>query len=111
MANSNRRRNSIDLLLIDGTISTNQSEINKHIVQFYKKFFTKRFSWRPLVDDLSFDSIDEVVASWLERDSEEKDVWEVVKAMNGDKAFGPDGYSMAFIQACWGCFERGHHEG
>jgi len=38
-------------------------------------------------------------------------VWEVVKAMNGDKAFGPDVYSMAFIQACWGCFERGHHEG
>jgi hypothetical protein len=26
---------------------------------------------------------------------------EVVKAMNSDKAPGPDGYSMAFFQACW----------
>jgi hypothetical protein len=34
------------------------------------KFFTVRVSWRPMVDDLSFDSIDEVAASWLERDFE-----------------------------------------
>ena len=30
-----------------------------------------------------------------------KEVWEVVKAMNGDKALSLDGYSMAFFQACW----------
>jgi hypothetical protein len=54
-----------------------------------------------MVDGLSFDSIDEVEASWLEREFEEMEVWEVVKAMNGDKASGPDGFSMAFYQACW----------
>jgi hypothetical protein len=32
MANFNRRRNSIDSLLIDGTISTNRLEISEHIV-------------------------------------------------------------------------------
>ena len=26
---------------------------------------------------------------------------EVVKAMNGDKASGPDGYSLAFFQVFW----------
>jgi len=36
--NSNRRRNTIDSSLIDGTISTNRSEINEHIVHFYKLF-------------------------------------------------------------------------
>jgi len=64
-----------------------------------------------MVEDLSFDSIDEVAASWLERDFEQNEVWEVVKAMTGDKTLSPDGYSMAFIQALLGCFERGHHEG
>jgi hypothetical protein len=97
MANSNRRRNTIDSLLIDGTISTNRSEISEHIVQFYKKLFTEQFSWRLMVDGLSFDSIDEVAASWLEKDFEEREVWEVVKTMNGDKAPGLDGYSMAFF--------------
>jgi len=53
-----------------------------------------------VVDDLSFESIDEVEASWLEREFEEREVWEVVKAMNGDKVSGADGFSMAFFQAC-----------
>jgi len=53
------------------------------------------------MDSLSFDSIDEAEASWLERDFEEREVWEVVKAMNGDKASGPNGFFMAFFQVCW----------
>jgi hypothetical protein len=53
------------------------------------------------LDDLSFESIGEVEANWLERAFEESEVFEVVKALNSDKALGPDGYSMAFFQACW----------
>jgi hypothetical protein len=52
------------------------------------------------VDGISFDSILDVDASWLKRAFEE-DVKKVVSAMNGDKAPGPDGFSMAFFQACW----------
>jgi hypothetical protein len=86
MADSNRRRNTIDSLVIDGTNSTNQAGISEHIVHYYKMYI-EQCDWRPLVDDLSFDSIDDVEASWLEREIEE---WEVVKAINGDKASGPN---------------------
>jgi hypothetical protein len=34
-------------------------------------------------------------------------VWKVVKAMNGDKASGPDSFSMAFFQACWVVLKEG----
>jgi hypothetical protein len=34
VANSNRRKNSIDSLLIDGTLFTNRMRIKEHIVQF-----------------------------------------------------------------------------
>jgi hypothetical protein len=44
----------------------------------------------PVVDGLSFDSIDEAEANWLKRDFEEKKVWAVVKTMNGDMALVPD---------------------
>jgi len=54
-----------------------------------------------MLDGLSFDSIGEVEAIWLEREFEESDVLKVVKALNGDKAPGSDSYSMAFFQACW----------
>jgi hypothetical protein len=48
------------------------------------------------------DSIDEAKSSWLEREREfeEREVREVMKAMNGDKAPGLDGYSMVFFQVC-----------
>jgi hypothetical protein len=85
--------------LIDGTISTSRLEINEHIVQLYKNLYTEQFNWRPLLDNLSFDSIDEAKASWLKRDFEEGEVLEVVKVMNGDKVLGLDGFSMAFFQA------------
>jgi hypothetical protein len=39
-------------------------------------------------------------ANWLEREFEERGMLEVVKTMNGDKALGPDGYSIAFFQVC-----------
>ncbi len=41
---------------------------------------------------------------------EEDEVRKVVSAMNGNKASGPDGFSMAFFQACWDVFKGGHHE-
>jgi hypothetical protein len=101
VTHSNKRKNSIVSLLIDGTLSTNQVEISEHIVQFYKKLYTEQFSWWPLVDGLSFDSIGETEANWLERKFEERDMLEVVKEMNGDKVWGPNSYSMAFFQPYW----------
>jgi hypothetical protein len=70
-------------------------------VQFYNILFTQQFSWRPKLDDLSFDSMDEVEAIWLERAFEEEEVFEVVKAMNSEKATDPNGFTMVFFQACW----------
>jgi hypothetical protein len=37
----------------------------------------------------------------LERAVEESEVFEVVRALNGDKAPNPDGFSMVFSQTCW----------
>ena len=42
----------------------------------------------------------EVEAGWLERDFE-VEVRKVVLKMNGNKALGLDGFSMAFFQVCW----------
>jgi hypothetical protein len=101
VANSNRRNNAIDSLLIDGRLSSNQAEISNHIGKFYQKLYSEQCSWRPRVDSLSFDSILEAEAEWLEREFTEEEVRKVVKSMVGDKAPSPDGFSMAFFQACW----------
>jgi hypothetical protein len=101
IANSNRRHNAIDSLMIEDNLSSNQIEICEHIVEFYKELFSEQCRWRQRVDDISLNSISEVEAGWLERDFEEEEVRRVVFKMNGDKASGPDGFSMAFFQVCW----------
>jgi hypothetical protein len=50
---------------------------------------------------LAFDSIDEEKATWLEKPFEESEVIEVLRGINSDKVLGPDGFTMAFFQACW----------
>ena len=83
IANSNRRYNSIDTLMIGNGPSSNQDKVSEHIVEFYQKLFFEQCSWRPMEDGISFDSILEVEASWLERVFEEEEVKKVVSKMNG----------------------------
>jgi hypothetical protein len=101
VANSHRKFNQVNSLKINGEISKNLAEIQEHIVQFYNNMYFENCSWRPRVDGLSFLSIDEDESIWLERDFEEKEVWDVIRELNGDKAPGPDGFTMAFFQKCW----------
>jgi hypothetical protein len=88
-------------LRINGAMSTDSVEIKDHIINYYDSLYTEQSSWRPRVDGISFSSIDADECIWLERVFEEQEVWEVVQEMNGDKAPGPDGFSMAFFQKCW----------
>jgi hypothetical protein len=53
------------------------------------------------LDNLEFDILLDFDASSLEEPFEEREVWEVIKGMDGDKAPGLDGFSMAFFQECW----------
>ena len=41
-------------------------------------------------------------ADCLERPFEEAKIFDVVQSFHGDKSPGPDGFPMAFFQACWG---------
>lgn len=75
--------------------------IQDHIVQFYEVLLTETADWRPNLDDLVFDSLDSLSASWLERPFEENEVYQVVCGMVKDKAPGLDGFSMGFFQVCW----------
>jgi hypothetical protein len=49
MANSNKRYNTIDSLLINGSLSSNLAAIREHGVNYYKSMFAKSMSWRPRV--------------------------------------------------------------
>ena len=54
MANLNRRNNSIEQLVVNGIVSSDQSEIREHSVQYYDSLFTEHHSWRPRLNGLLF---------------------------------------------------------
>uniref|UniRef100_A0A2N9EHM0 Reverse transcriptase domain-containing protein n=1 Tax=Fagus sylvatica TaxID=28930 RepID=A0A2N9EHM0_FAGSY len=56
---------------------------------------------RPQLDGLNFSRIIEENSTWLDRPFEEEKVMGVVMSCAGDKSPGPDGFPMAFFQACW----------
>ena len=86
--------------MIEGNLSKNQVEISEHIVKYYQKLFEEQCQWRLRVDGLVFDQILDHEVSWLEREFEKEEVRKVVTAMEGDKAPGPDSFSIAFFQVC-----------
>nr|XP_016498719.1 PREDICTED: uncharacterized protein LOC107817408 [Nicotiana tabacum] len=71
---TNRRRNFIESFVVDGVRIEGEEEFNH---------------------------IEEGDSEWLERAFEEKEVYEAVSSCAGDKALGPDGFSLAFFQLCW----------
>jgi hypothetical protein len=101
VANSHRKFNRVDSLIINGIISKNPVEIKEHLVHFYKNLYLENCSWRHRMEGLSFLSIDADESIWLERAFEEKEVWDVIRDLNGDKAPGLDRFTAAFFQKYW----------
>ena len=106
MANSNRRRNYVVGLEVDGVFYEEKEAVKLQIVRFYSCLYQENETWRPVVDGLSFDSIK--VAAWvhIECPFELEEVVQVLKDVQGDKAPGPDGFTMAFFQTCWSVLEK-----
>ncbi|GFZ15713.1 P-loop containing nucleoside triphosphate hydrolases superfamily protein [Actinidia rufa] len=71
VANAHRRFNYIGHIRVGGVLHEGQDSLASGIVGFYEKLYKEAEQWRPRVDSC------------------------------GDKAPGPDGFSIAFMQHCW----------
>ena len=56
---------------------------------------------RPLLDGLHFSNLSTTDAETLEKPFEDSEIFNVMKNFRGNKALGPDGFSLAFYQSCW----------
>ena len=101
MANSHRRSNYIEKLEEEGVVYDEDQAIKDHVVQFYQSLYHENEEWRPKVDGLPLDPIRAGDQEWLERKFDKEEVVQVLHSVQGDKAPGPDGFTMGFFQKCW----------
>ena len=91
---------------MDGVIYEEGVEMAAQVFQFYKTLYQESKEWRPFVESLEFDQIGEMERGWLERRFEKDEIPLVVREMEGDKALGPDGFSMTVFYHCWRVVKR-----
>ena len=100
IAKSNRRKNGIESLMVSGSLSSDQGMIANCITQFFMNLYSKRQVDRPFTDVLVFPMISGNNLDCLERPFEETEIFNITQNFNDDKSPRPNGFPMAFIQAC-----------
>jgi exonuclease III len=101
IANSNRRKNFIEHMKQGDEVWETQGEIRKGIVKFYKGLYSESVNWRPVLGGVEFKSLEAADSQHLERQFSEEEVVTALHQISGEKAPGPDGFTLAFFQQCW----------
>ena len=96
MANSHRRRNTINKIKINGEWLTEDSRIQQGIVEAFENLLSEPGDWRASLMNLSFSRITKVEVASLEESFTEVEVKAALTEMNGDKAPSLDGFTTAF---------------
>ena len=86
----------LGILEVDGLTYEEKSVVATQLVQFYKTLYQETKEWRSFVEGMKFDQIG-TKREWLERKSEKEEVLQVIRDIEGDRALGSDGFSMALF--------------
>ena len=101
MASAHRRANHMDRIKINGITMTEERDVREGIVKAFKQQFSESPEWKADIGGLSFNQICVQEAEMLETPFSEEEVLTALMEMNGDKAPGPDRFSVFFWQRCW----------
>ena len=102
VANDRRNRKYIKALENERCLVLNSSEsIKEEILRYFEKLYASpsEESWR--VEGLDWFLISGESASRLESPFIEKEISKAIFQLDGDKALGPDGFTIAVFQDCW----------
>lgn len=78
-----------------------QEEIRREAEDFYQRLYQEDQAVRPRLDGMEFKRISDIERRMLEKPFSKDEVWKLLSSMKGDKALGPDSFSISFFQKCW----------
>ena len=86
----------MDKIKINGAWCIEENGIREGIANAFKLLLSSSRDWRPSISGLQLETLDQLDASALESPFTKEEVFNALLSCNGDKAPGPDGFSMAF---------------
>ncbi|OMO92976.1 reverse transcriptase [Corchorus capsularis] len=101
VASNRARRNHIEKIEINGKTFVHPEEVKEGISSFFEKFYNLQSAAKVIEFDCSFKKLSSEKAVWLERVIDEVELWDAIKACDGNKALGPDGFNLSFIKDQW----------
>ena len=101
MTNAHRRNNSLDRIKINKVWLTEEQEVREGIVNAFQQLLSEEPGWRVDIEGLHLHCRSFQEAENLELPFSKEEIHFALLEMNGDKAPGSDGFTVAFWQACW----------
>ena len=101
MTSAHRRNNCMERIKINGEWFLEEQEIREGIANAFKELLSEDTGWKADIGSLQLDQISQEEAEILERPFTEEEIQGALMEMNGDKAPGPDGFTLAFWKSCW----------
>ena len=101
MTSAHRRNNSLDRVKINGEWLLKEQEVREGIVNTFQQLLSEDTGWKADIGRLQLDQISQQEAENMEIPFTEIEVHTTLMEMNGDKALGPNGFTVAFWQNCW----------
>ena len=101
MTNSHRKHNEMIGLKIDGVCHKEGQDLQQGIVNAFQSLLIDPRDWRANVEGLTFSKLEDQEAARLEKPFMEEEVFISLHELNGEKATGPNGFTVAFWQFNW----------
>ncbi|RVW39533.1 Transposon TX1 uncharacterized 149 kDa protein [Vitis vinifera] len=101
MANARARRNFLSKIKVNEVSLSFNDEIKEGVCKAYQSLLSESGDWRPSINGLNFKKLGEGLANSLEVIFFEEEIFAALSSYWGDKAPGPDGFTMAFWLFCW----------
>ena len=86
----------MDRIRINGVWNLKENGISEGIINAFRSLLSNLGDWRPPLSGLQCETLQNVDADALEVSFTEEEVYGALVGCSGDKAPGPDGFTMAF---------------
>ena len=100
MTNAHSRNNSLDKIEINGVWLTEEQDVREGVANAFHQLLSESSEWKADIKGLQLDHLSLQEAESLELPFSEEEVRFALMEMNGDKAPGLDGFTVAFWQSC-----------